>query len=164
MIYCQGYAISFQEVPDEITLTILIADCPFRCEGCHSPRLQAREGLNLEENIAKIIGEYSDVITCVCFMGDGRDQETLLRCADYARDLGLKTAIYSGYTDAWSRYWPHFDYYKCGQYIAELGGLDSPNTNQFMLMVVPSDESADVLNLIDITDRFWKNKAVVANG
>ena len=31
--------VSFQEVPDEISLCINISNCPCHCDGCHSPYL-----------------------------------------------------------------------------------------------------------------------------
>jgi len=32
-----GYAVTLAEVPEEISLTITISNCAFRCHGCHSP-------------------------------------------------------------------------------------------------------------------------------
>ena len=158
MIYCQGYTVSFQEVPDEISLTIIIGDCPFRCKGCHSPTQWAQTGTDLEKELGKLIDQYQDAITCVCFMGDGKDKSTLVKCATIARDRGFKTAIYSGYADAWSRYFPYFDYYKCGQYIEEVGGLDSPTTNQYMLKAVPIKEEPGYVQFEDVTSWFRKGR------
>ena len=43
--------IVFSEIPDEITLELGITNCPFNCEGCHSPFLQSDVGEILDENI-----------------------------------------------------------------------------------------------------------------
>ena len=34
------YAVTLEEVPTEISLTISISNCRFRCHGCHSAYLQ----------------------------------------------------------------------------------------------------------------------------
>ena len=34
------YAVTMEGVPTEISLTIAISDCRFRCHGCHSVYLQ----------------------------------------------------------------------------------------------------------------------------
>ena len=38
MKYCET-AITFSEVPDEVTLCINISNCPCHCKGCHSAYL-----------------------------------------------------------------------------------------------------------------------------
>ena len=48
----------------------------------------------------------------------------------------------------------YLDYLKIGPYKKELGGLDSPNTNQKFYVVI-KDEDAEV-NLFDITLAFIK--------
>lgn len=144
---------SFQEVPDETSLTILIGDCPYKCKGCHSPELQEAKGLNLLEDINALIDKYFGAITCVCFMGDGRDEEGLLACNQIARDRGLKTALYSGSENAFARMIEHFDYIKQGPYIEKLGGLDSPTTNQRMYKITHKKDGVFVEN---ITKRFQK--------
>lgn len=144
---------SFQEVPDETSLTILIGDCPFKCKGCHSPELQEAQGRNLLVDIDALIDMYSTAITCVCFMGEGRDEEGLLACNKVAKDWGFKTALYSGSDTAFARMLDHFDYIKQGPYIEELGGLDSPDTNQRMYKITHTDDGVYVEN---ITKRFQK--------
>lgn len=65
----KGYAIVFQEVPNEITLAINICGCPHKCKGCHSQYLWLDDGDILEKDLNDIIDKYKDYITCVCFMG-----------------------------------------------------------------------------------------------
>lgn len=129
MLYCQGYTVSFQEVPDETSLVILVGDCPHRCPGCHSPELWQAKGDDLEAKLDSIIDQYQDVITCVCFMGDGRDRQAMERCFKRVQNRGFKAAIYSGYeTTVYDL--AHLDYIKIGEYKKDLGGLDKPTTNQ----------------------------------
>lgn len=152
MIYYQGYAVSFQEVPDEISLVILIGDCPHRCPGCHSPELWEASGKNLVEDLDKLIDEYQDAITCVCFMGEGQDFDDLCWCLERAKERGYKTCLYTGYTAHLGAIEAGVDYLKVGPYIEALGGLDSPTTNQRFYKVEPNG------NLIDLTYKFKKER------
>ena len=47
------------------------------------------------------------------------------------------------------------DYIKVGPYKEELGGLDSPNTNQRFYKITTSDSSS-LINIKDITLKFRK--------
>lgn len=143
--------VSFQEVPDEITLCINISNCPCHCEGCHSPYLAEDIGTELTWNELEKLIKNNIGISCVCFMGGDS-------CPDYIEQLAsfikyqswypLKVAWYSGKSSI-----PNdldislFNYIKVGPYIPKLGGLDSETTNQIMYKV--EDEE-----LIDITYRF----------
>lgn len=161
MIYCAGYTVSFQEVPDEVSLVLLISNCPYHCPGCHSPELQTVTGEVLTKAfIDNLIAQYYDAITCVCFMGEGNDIPTVVKFAKYIHSVGLKTALYTGMhdIDCFSIWFDlidgNIDYLKCGQYIEELGGLDSRNTNQRMYKLEHTDNSFEMKN---ITAKFWKN-------
>lgn len=154
MLHYKGHTVSFQEVPDEVSLVILIGDCPHRCPGCHSPELWTQSGISVKDKLDELIAQYVDAITCVCFMGEGQDDQDLLWCADHARGLGFKTAIYSGYLDAHVFYYPHFDYYKCGSWKQDRGGLDNPDSNQFMMKLIVDPETGRHY-LTDITSRFY---------
>ena len=143
--------VSFQEVPDEISLCINISNCPCHCEGCHSPYLAEDIGTELTWNELEKLIMSNIGISCVCFMGGDS-------CPDYIEQLALfikfqswyplKVAWYSGRSSI-----PNdldislFDYIKVGPYIPKLGGLDKETTNQIMYKV-------DNGNLIDITYRF----------
>ena len=155
MIYYQGYSVSFQEVPDETSLVIEVADCPHHCVGCHSPYLRKPEGKDLISGIDKLIAEYSDAITCVCFMGDGRDVFFINQLALLVRSLRYKAAVYSGYEDALEKYGLCFDYVKAGEYKQKLGGLSSSKTNQKMYYI--NHKQKDLYPIAeDITYKFWK--------
>ena len=143
--------VSFQEVPDEISLCINISNCPCHCEGCHSPYLAEDIGTELTWNELEKLLMNNIGISCVCFMGGDL-------CPDYIEQLALfikfqswyplKVAWYSGRSSI-----PNdldislFDYIKVGPYIPKLGGLDSETTNQIMYKVEDGE-------LIDITYRF----------
>ena len=143
--------VSFQEVPDEISLCINISNCPCHCEGCHSPYLAEDIGTELTWNELERLIKNNIGISCVCFMGGDS-------CPDYIEQLALfikyqswyplKVAWYSGKSSI-----PKdldislFNYIKVGPYIPKLGGLDKETTNQIMYKV-------DNGNLIDITYRF----------
>lgn len=160
MLYCAGYTVSFQEVPDEVSLVLLISNCPYRCPGCHSPELQTTTGEVLTENfIDDLLAQYRDAITCVCFMGEGNDIPSVVKFAKHIHSAGLKTALYTGIHDIdcfsiWFDFIDgNIDYLKCGQYIEELGGLDSPSTNQRMYKLEQNDNGFTMTN---ITSKFWK--------
>ena len=141
--------VSFQEVPDEITLCINISNCPCHCEGCHSTYLAEDIGEYLTPNKLLELVNSNKGISCVCFMGGDSSPGWINGLASVIRHhTNLKIAWYSGRRHIHSginlRY---FDYIKIGPYIPKLGGLDSETTNQIMYKV--EDEE-----LIDITYRF----------
>lgn len=138
MIKYTGYSIVLQEVPDEISLALEISNCPYRCKGCHSPRLQQDVGEDLEPALDGLLQEYAGRITCVCFMGEGNDPQALKRCLKRVRAAGLKTCLYSGGDWGKASLMHLLNYYKVGAYDASLGGLDTPGTNQKMYKILPA--------------------------
>lgn len=149
MIKYTGAYITFQEVPDEVSLVLTISNCPGRCEGCHSPWLREDIGDDLEKDLPNLLEKYGDGITCVCFMGEGNDVEALRRCGNSVSLMGLKWAVYSGRDDLDPSILGLPSYIKIGAYKKELGGLSSPITNQRMYKWdVPS------LEYVEITHKF----------
>mgnify|MGYP002522914447 FL=1 len=144
----------FQEIPDEVTLAINIANCPCRCPGCHSHYLWDDVGLSLDTSaIDEFVGRLASDITCIAMMGGDADPKSVNMLAQYIHEEypQLKVAWYSGRiripsvvnkTD--------FDYIKVGPYIRHLGPLKSPTTNQRMY------RQADDGTFEDITYRFWR--------
>jgi anaerobic ribonucleoside-triphosphate reductase activating protein len=135
MLRFQSYDIVFQEVPNEVTLAINLANCPNNCKGCHSPHLQQDTGELLTDSaIDTLLAEYGEAVTCICFMGGDADPHEVDRLARYVRTMSrhrLKTAWYSGkshFPDSCAL--SSFDYLKLGPYVEQLGGLQSPTTNQ----------------------------------
>ena len=148
--------VSFQEVPDEISLCINISNCPNNCEGCHSAYLKEDVGtpLTLLE-VSELINKNKG-ISCVAFLGGDSEPDHINSLAIWVRaDFpNLKIAWYSG-----KSYIPpsikmaNFDYIKIGPYKEECGPLTSKSTNQIMLKI----EQVEGRSLItDITSKFWK--------
>lgn len=126
-----SYDIVFQEIPGEVTLAINISNCPNRCKGCHSPHLQSDVGEELTESVLSgLLHIYGDAVTCICFMGGDGSPEEVLNLAEFVKQFHKKTAWYSGSPELYENAQQYFDYIKLGKYIEELGGLNSPVTNQ----------------------------------
>ncbi len=149
--------IVFQEIPDEVTLAINISNCPCRCPGCHSKFLWADTGTPLTEtSIDGFVAEFGQDMTCICFMGGDAEPAEVNRLAMYIRDryAGFKIGWYTGRTlispliDT-----ENFDYIKVGPYIAHLGPLKSPTTNQRLYLVNHSEH-----RLEDVTGWFQKKR------
>jgi anaerobic ribonucleoside-triphosphate reductase activating protein len=157
MLKSVGWDIVFREIPDETTLAVDIAGCPFRCPGCHSPYLQEDAGEPLDEAaVAALAERYEGEITCFAFMGGDAEPEEVGRLARFlkARWPALKVAWYSGretFDDA--SVLEALDYLKLGPYRQDLGGLDSPTTNQRFYRLLPDGTREDR------TSRFWRNRA-----
>ena len=52
------YAVTLEEVPTEISLTISISNCRFRCHGCHSAYLQQDVGKPLLPDLMTLLRRY----------------------------------------------------------------------------------------------------------
>ena len=143
--------IVFSEIPDEITLELGISNCPFCCEGCHSPFLQQDVGTKLTLEVLRELIENNDGISCILFSG-GNPKEVEEAC-HYISILypDIKTAWYTGMeTIPTDLNLDYFDYIKVGPYKKDLGGLRNPNTNQ---KLYKKDKNGKLEN---ITYRFWK--------
>ena len=147
--FTQG--IVFSEIPDEITLELGISNCPFRCEGCHSPFLEEDIGTELTLEILKELIKDNNGISCILFSG-GSPNEVEKVCY-YVRTFypNIKTAWYTGIeTIPTNLNLDYFDYIKVGAYKKDLGGLRNPNTNQ---KLYKKDKDG---NWENITYKFWK--------
>ena len=116
----------FKEVPNEITLGISISGCQIRCPGCHSRELWEDKGTTLTPQSLEVLLQEHKGITCLCLFGGEHDIETLIELFKYAHTK-VKTAWYAG-LDLLPK--NHLDYLKLGHFDIELGGLNSPTTNQ----------------------------------
>ena len=134
MLKCYSYDIVCQEIPDEVTLAVNISCCPNRCPGCHSPWLWENAGRPLDEAlIEELMESYGSAITCFCFMGGDAAPEEIERMARWIHERWpqIRTGWYSGKDTLPAGFDSAvLDYLKLGPYIAELGGLKSPQTNQ----------------------------------
>lgn len=152
-------SVVFNEVPDEVTLAIEITNCPGHCVGCHSPWLREDIGEELTPDKLFELIEKNNGITCVCFMGEGKDPEALkwLAMDIHVRYPHLKTALYSGREDVEKEYDWYFNYIKIGPYIPEFGPLNYETTNQHLYQIEAHLDDGDSKR-IDITNKFWRNK------
>lgn len=130
-----GYSIVFQEIPEEVTLAINVSGCPHRCEGCHSKYLWEYKGSYLIDDFASILNKYTNLITCVCFMGGEQNDLELIQMCSTVHKLGLKTALYTGCDSIQELSFDlvaNLDYIKVGHYDERCGGLNNTGTNQRM--------------------------------
>ncbi len=143
----------FQEIPDEVTLSVNISNCPCRCPGCHSNYLWQDIGTPLTTAVLdQFVADYGNDITCLCFMGGDAAPERVNELAEYVHNKypRYKVAWYSGRIRLSAAIRKsNFDYIKLGPYIAHLGALKSPTTNQRLYKRVAGED------FIDITTRFW---------
>lgn len=144
----------FQEIPDEVTLSINLSNCPCHCPGCHSQYLWQNIGTPLTVlALEGLVRDYGKDITCVCFMGGDAEPEYVGVLARYLRreHPELKVAWYSGRVRISSAVRKSdFDYIKVGPYIKHLGCLKDRTTNQRLYKRAAGDD------FTDITSRFWK--------
>lgn len=132
------YDVVFQEIPDELSIAFLITNCPRCCDGCHSPQLQEDIGKRLDGEELKRIIELNMVddkplFSCILFMGGEQYHDILLSHLIYCESLKIKTALYTGADDVDDEIKQHLNYLKVGAYKKELGGLESPTTNQKLI-------------------------------
>ena len=76
--------IVFQEIPDEVTLSVNISNCPCRCPGCHSQYLWGDTGHPLTDDVIdSFVQEYGNDITCIALMGGDAEPESVNLIAQY---------------------------------------------------------------------------------
>lgn len=115
----KGYAIAFQEVPNEISLVFNISGCPHHCKGCHSQYLWEYGGDDLlPDNMINVINKYGDYVTCICFMGGDQNMYELGLALKQCKKMGYKTCVYSGCSDVrcYTQLFPLLDWVKTGEY------------------------------------------------
>ena len=109
-----------------------------------------------KEVLDKLLSE-EDGVSCVLFLGEGRDSESLFKLADHVRKKGLKSAVYSGRVDVEREDFSlHFDYVKTGPYVAKYGPLTQRTTNQRLYHIHNGQWE-------DITGLFWKDSPMQSN-
>jgi anaerobic ribonucleoside-triphosphate reductase activating protein len=124
--------IVLQEVPDEISLSITVSGCRKMCDGCHSPFLWTETNGNnftLRE-LEELLEKYKNYISCVVFMGGEWFMDELIVMLKKIKEGGLKTCLYTGEEEIDDKIKENLDFLKTGRWINELGGLNSPTTNQ----------------------------------
>ena len=143
-------AVTFAEIPDEISLCINISNCPCHCEGCHSAYLAKDIGTDLTQRALEQFIKENEYVTCISLMGGDSDPSIINLLGSVIHMRGKKSAWYSGRQELSDKIdITNFDYIKLGPYIKNKGPLNNPNTNQRMYKVIDS-------KLEDITNKFWK--------
>lgn len=160
MKYCET-AITFSEVPDEVTLCINISNCPCHCKGCHSAYLAEDIGEELTFEVLDSLIKKNEGITCVAFMGGDAEPATVNDLASYVKESypNIKTAWYSGRQELSKDIEiKNFNAIKLGPYIEELGPLNNKTTNQkfYEVLQVVDVEGKLYYGLNDVTYKFWK--------
>ena len=148
--------IVWQEVPGEVSLAFLFSGCPLRCKGCHSADTW-KEGIGTElteDYLKGRLKRYHGLISCVLFMGGEWQPEALQKMLAIVAQEGLKACLYTGLEreelEAVSDgILPYLTYLKTGRWQMELGGLDSPTTNQKFVDL----RTGEVLNRLFIKDK-----------
>jgi anaerobic ribonucleoside-triphosphate reductase activating protein len=146
----KSFQLTFQEVPTEISLCFLISGCPLRCKGCHSvDAWKQDQGHELTpDHYESLIQKYLGVASCVCFLGGEWHESQLIEFFKIAKNYGFKTCLYTGLEDVSSNIKTYLDYIKTGNFISELGGLNSPKTNQKFIHI----ETGKLLNSLFIKE------------
>ena len=147
----------FQEVPNEMSLAVAISGCRIHCKGCHSRELWEDKGEVLDvETLCGLLNQHQG-ITCVCLFGGEHNIDALTELFLYAHKR-IKTAWYSGLDRLPKEHQgilQYLDFYKEGHFDLELGGLDSPITNQRLYRITHPEEK-----LWDITKMMQRNHEV----
>ena len=87
-------AVTFAEIPDEITLCINITGCPNKCPGCHSPFLWEDNGKDLTQHTLEQLIKDNSGVSCVCLMGGDQDPEAINFLGEIIKSNGKKSAWY----------------------------------------------------------------------
>lgn len=126
------YDVVCAEIPNELSLAIAISGCEIRCPGCHSRELWEDKGTPLTIEAIEELLKLEDGVSCLLLMGGERDIDTLTRLFMHFHKK-INTAWYCG-LDMIPKdkkgILDYLDFLKLGHYDSELGGLDSPTTNQ----------------------------------
>lgn len=136
-MYYYDFQVVLQEVPGEISLCFSISGCPLRCEGCHSP-FSWKEGngeLLTIEKYKSVLDQYSNLASCVLFMGGEWHSIDLIELLKLAINKNYKTCLYTGEDQVSNTILNELTWIKTGKWTQELGGLDNKNTNQKFIEV-----------------------------
>ena len=151
MLKYANYDIVFREIPSEMSLAIAISGCQIKCPFCHSRELWEDKGTPLTIEAIEELLNVERGVSCLLLMGGERDIDALTEIFMHFHKK-IKTAWYCG-LDMIPKdkvgILEYLDVYKTGHFDMELGGLDSPTTNQRIY-------KRSKLEWEDITYKFWK--------
>lgn len=127
--------ITLTEVPDHISLFIELGQCKQHCEGCHSPHLwEDMETLTPLETICiEATQAVAKGANAIVLMGGttnkGVTSENLVEIVKALSQIA-PVCLYSGTDNIVAGTLEFLTWLKVGSYQKDLGGLDSPKTNQ----------------------------------
>ena len=150
----------YSEIPEEITLGISISGCQIHCNGCHSRDLWEDKGTQLTRKGLENLIISNEGITCLLLLGGEHDIDNLINLFYYVSVTfpKIKTAWYCGLDmipKDKEEILDYLDYVKIGHFDLNLGGLDSPDTNQKLYKVNHTQKGNE---LIDITYKFHRHE------
>lgn len=125
-------SVVFSEIPSEITLALSITGCQIRCPACNQRELWEDKGIYLTIPELDRLLEENKGVTTLLLLGGEHDIGYLDFLFQHVYGK-LKTAWYCGldFIPKEKNYiLQHLNYFKLGHFDPELGGLDSPTTNQ----------------------------------
>lgn len=137
--------IVLQEVPDEISICFNISGCQLNCPGCSWRNLEMTPRELTREFYTEILNQNKGLASCVVFMGGEWKHAELVWLLDTAREMGFKTALYTGQNHITLDLLQRLDYVKMGPWRPQHGPLNSNTTNQVFF------------KLEQITHKFQKN-------
>jgi anaerobic ribonucleoside-triphosphate reductase activating protein len=139
-VYNKG--ITLQEIPDKIAVFFEIGNCTCHCNGCHSQELwdtnPCSSSMDFPQILKYILKKYKQGANAILFMGGLRSKNL---SPDVFIDNILKPLYRLHYNIGMYDGYNAYDYYlreasryltwiKEGEYISELGPLNSITTNQ----------------------------------
>lgn len=158
-MYFSHPQVVFQEVPGEISLALSISGCNIGCKGCHSAQTwKPNYGEELTESIfLSWVNKYPNMITSILFYGGEWEPEALNKLLIISQENNLKTALYTGLElrDVPKLLLKNLTFIKTGKFIKELGGIDSPRSNQRFFNVQTGEEQTSLFrknNNIPVTN------------
>jgi anaerobic ribonucleoside-triphosphate reductase activating protein len=119
-----------QEVPDEITICFNISGCPIGCPGCSWKNTTIKPRELTRELYTEILTQNTGLASCIAFMGGEWKRAELIALLTIAKSYGFKTCLYTGQTTIDVEILKLLNFIKLGPWRANLGGLDSKETNQ----------------------------------
>ena len=152
MLKFKEVKVVFREIPEEITLSINITNCPIKCKDCHSKHLWENIGSDLTITKLNHLITENEGISCVCFMGGDFDTNYLNNLAKYIKsNYNIKVGWYSGQDSIDNMInLEYFDYIKIGHFNGK--PLNDKDTNQILYRI---DKLDNKLELVNITNKLW---------
>jgi len=133
MLYYSYPQIVVEEVPDEISLALSISGCSINCPGCHSMETwNPSFGEPINPTVLNTLINKHKHISCVLFYGGEWNVPEMIKLFEVCKDANLKICLYTGeeFENVATALIEYLDSIKVGPYIKELGGIQSPITNQ----------------------------------